>query len=82
MFSIPIKYKTVTSVSGESYEIPLSLRLIDGNRLMQGTLNSHVNNLSELYDCDCSNKSNQQIKMKYDDKKIRTKCKSCSKNSK
>ena len=49
---------------------------------MQGTLNSHVNNLSELYDCDCSNKSNQQIKMKYDDKKIRTKCKSCSKNSK
>ena len=49
---------------------------------MQGTLDSHVNNLSELYDCDCSNKSNQQIKIKYDDKKTRTKCKSCSKNSK
>ena len=49
---------------------------------MQGTLHSHVNNLSELYDCDSSNKSNQQIKIKHDDKKIRTKCKSCSKNSK
>ena len=37
---------------------------------MLGSLDSHVNNLSEMYYCNCSNNSNQQIKIKYDDKNI------------
>ena len=49
---------------------------------MLGSLDSHVNNLSEMYYCNCSNKSNQQIKIKYDDKNIYTRCKSCTKRSK
>ena len=47
-----------------------------------GSLDAHVNNSSELYVCNCSNKSNQQIKIKYDDKNIYTRCKSCTKSSK
>ena len=47
-----------------------------------GSLDALVNNLSELYVCNCSNKSNQQIKIKYDDKNIYARCKSCTKRSK
>ena len=49
---------------------------------MLGSLDNHVNNLSELYVCNCSNKSNQQIKIKYDDKNVYTRCRSCAKISK
>ena len=49
---------------------------------MLDSLDGHVNNLSEIYYCNCSNKSNQQIKIKYHDKNIYTRCKSCTKRSK
>ena len=58
-FSIPIINKTV-----DEYEIPANLRFIDSNKLMLGSLDNHVNNLSELYVCNCLNKSDQQIKPK------------------
>ena len=35
-----------------------------------------------MYVCNCSNKSNQQIKIKYDDKNVYTRCRSCAKRSK
>ena len=81
-FSIPIKYKSATSFSGEEYEIPLNLRFVDSNKFMMGSLDNHVNTLSELFVCNCLDKSVQQIKIKYDDKNIHTRCKSCAKRSK
>ena len=62
--------------------IPYNLRFIDSNNFILGSLENHVNNSSELYDCDCSNKSNQQIKIKYDKVNIHTRCKTCTKRSK
>ena len=47
-----------------------------------GSLDNHVNTLSELFVCNCLDKSVQQIKIKYDDKNIHTRCKSCAKRSK
>ena len=76
-FSIPIMYRKV-----KDYEIPYSLRFIDSNNFMMSSLENHVNNLSELYVCNCSNKSNQQIKIKHDNSYIKTKCKTCNKKSK
>ena len=76
-FSIPIMYKECND-----YTIPYNLRFIDSNKFMMGSLDNHVNNLSELYACNCPNKSNQQIKIKHNDKNIYTKCKSCTKTSK
>ena len=58
-FSIPIMYRTV-----KDYEIPYNLRFIDSNNFMMDLLDTHVNNLSELYVCNCSNKSNQQKTLK------------------
>ena len=54
-FSIPIMYK-----SAEKYEYPCNLRFIDSKKFMLGSLVSHVNNLYEMYSCNCSNESNQQ----------------------
>ena len=47
-----------------------------------GSLDNHVNNLSELFVCNCLDKSVQKIRIKYDDKNIYTRCKSCTKRSK
>ena len=76
-FSIPIMYKTVNE-----YDILYNLRFVDSNRFMMGSLNNHVNNLSELYVCNCLDKSAQKIKIKYSNKNIYTRCKSCAKRSK
>ena len=76
-FGIPIMYKEC-----KDYAIPYNLRFIDSNKFMMGSLDNHVNNLSELYTCNYSNKSYQQIKIKYNDKNIYTRCKSCTKRSK
>ena len=76
-FSIPIMYEECND-----FTIPYNLRFIDSNKFMMGSLDNHVNNLSELYACNCPNKSNQQIKIKHNDKNIYTKCKSCTKRSK
>ena len=32
---------------------------------MMGSLENHVNNLSQLYDCNCSDKSKQKIRIKH-----------------
>ena len=47
-----------------------------------GLLENHVNNLSQLYDCNCSDKSNQKIRIKHKNMNIYTKCKTCTKRSK
>ena len=62
--------------------IPYNLRFIDSNNFVIGSLENHVNNLSELYDCDCTGKKKQQIKIKHDDKIINTRYKTCTKRSK
>ena len=49
---------------------------------MMESLDNHVNNLSELFVCNCLDKSVQKIRIKYDDKNIYTRCKSCTKRSK
>ena len=81
-FSFPLKYKSLTSFSGEEYEILLNLRFIDSNKFMMEPLGNHLNNLHELLVFNCLDKSVQQIKIKYDDKNIHTRCKSCAKRSK
>ena len=52
-------YRTV-----KDNEILYNLRFIDSNNFVMGLLDNHVNNLSELYVCNCSNKSNQQKNIK------------------
>ena len=47
-----------------------------------GSLDNHVNSLSELFVCNSLDKSVQEIRIKYDDKNIYTRCKSCTKRSK
>ena len=47
-----------------------------------GSLDNHVNNLSELFVCNCLDKSVHKIRIKHDDKNIHTRCKSCAKRSK
>ena len=49
---------------------------------MMGSLENHVNNLSQLYDCNCSDKSKQKIRIKLKNINIYTKCKTCTKRSK
>ena len=62
--------------------ISYNLRFIDSNNFMMVSLENHVNNLSELYDCDYTDKKTQQIKIQHDDKIINTRCKTCTKRSK
>ena len=47
-----------------------------------GSSENHVNNLSQLYDCNCSDKSKQKIRIKHKNINIYTKCKTCTKISK
>ena len=49
---------------------------------MMGSLDNPVNNLSELLICNCLDKSVQEIEIKYADKNIHTRFKSCEKRSK
>ena len=76
-FSIPIMYKEC-----KNWKIPYKLRFIDSNKFMMGLLENHVNNLSQLYDCNGSDKSNQKIRIKHKNMNIYTKCKTCTKRSK
>ena len=65
------KYKTfsIAIIDREvnNKTINYNLRFIDSDRFMQGSLDAHVNNLSELYGCNCSDKKKQKIKIKYTD---------------
>ena len=76
-FSIPIMCKDCND-----YKIPYNLRFIDSDKFMMGSLEIHFNNLSKLYDCKCSNKGNQKIRIKHKNMNIYTKCKTCTKRSK
>ena len=76
-FSIPIMHREVNNKI-----IKYNLRFIDSARFMMGSLDTHVNNLSGLYDCDCTDKNKQQTKIKYNDKLVCARCKSCTKRSK
>ena len=49
---------------------------------MMVSLENHVNNLLQLYDCKCLNKSNQKIRIKHKEKNVYTNCKSCLNKSK
>ena len=42
------------------------LKFIDSFNFMDTKLENLVNNLSELYTCDCADNSMQHIKIKYD----------------
>ena len=76
-FSISIMHREVNNKI-----IKYNLRFIDSARFMMGSLDTHVNNLSGLYDCDCTDKNKQQTKIKYNDKLVCARCKSCTKRSK
>ena len=43
------------------------------------SLDTYVNNLSGFYDYDSVDKKKQQIKIKYNDKLVCTRCKTCTK---
>ena len=50
---------------------------------MSDSLSNLVDNLSELYVCQCLNKKEQAIKIKYKEQKIVcTRCKSCNTKNK
>ena len=42
------------------------LKFIDSNNFMTGSLESHVNNLSDSHNFNCANSSIQDIKIEYD----------------
>ena len=62
-FTILVSYKSVkkNDEEEEKHEIPLNLRFIDSNKFMMGSLDNHVNNLSELFVCNCLDKSVQKL---------------------
>ena len=62
--------------------INYNLRFIDSARFMDASLDAHVNNLSELFNCKCTDKKKQQIKIKCVHKIVSTRCKTCAKKSK
>ena len=59
--------------------IKYNLKFIDSARFMMSSLDNYVNNLSGLYDYDSVDKKKQQIKIKYNDKLVCTRCKTCTK---
>ena len=73
-FSIPIKYV--------ENDYPFMLKFMDSNNFMMGSLESHVDNLSNLHSCNCSNSSNQDIKIEYDKYYIYTTCRTWANSTK
>ena len=57
------------------------VRFVDTNRLLTNSLDSCVNNLSLLFDCDCKDKSNQDTKLTHNDTYIISKCITCLKRT-
>ena len=76
-FSIPIMHREVNNKI-----INYKLRFIDSARFMRGSLDTQVNNLYRLYDFDCVEEKKQQIKIRYTDKIVYTRFKTCTKRSK
>ena len=73
-FSIPIKYV--------DNAFPFMIKFIDSNNFMMVSLESHVNNLSNLHNCNCSHSSIQDIKIEYDKYYIYTTCRTCANSTK
>ena len=69
-FSIPIKYV--------KNDYPFMLKFIDSNNFMMGSLDNRVNNLSNLYSCNCSDSSMQYIKIEDDKYYVYTTCSTCT----
>ena len=76
-FNIPIIHREVNNKT-----INYNLRFTDSDKFMMGSLDAHVNSLSELFNCKCADKNKQQIEIKYNDKIVYTRCKTCAKRSK
>ena len=57
--------------------INYNLRFIESDKFMMSSLDEHVNNLSELFDCKCGDKNKQQIEIKQNDQIVYTRCKIC-----
>ena len=76
-FSIPIMYKTV-----HDYEVPYSLRFIGSNNFMMGSLEPHVENLTDFYNCNGSDKSKKQIGIDRNKKYVYSFCETCKKRTK
>lgn len=76
-FSIPIMYKTV-----HDYEVPYSLRFIGSNNFMMGSLEPHVENLTDFYNCKGSDKSKKQIGIDRNKKYVYSFCETCKKRTK
>ena len=47
-----------------------------------GALSAHVNNLLELFNCNCEDKKKQRIVIKHKKDTLHTRCKTCHKRSK
>ena len=59
-----------------------NLRVIDSARFMAGLLDTHDNNLSELYGFKCEDQNNQKIKVTCKKDAVFTRCKTCNNRSK
>ena len=77
LFSIPLKKE-----SEDGKFTTYNLRFIDSARFMEGSLDSHVNNLSELYECKCEDKDRPIIRVICKKDAARTYCRTCRKRSK
>ena len=73
-FSIPIKYV--------DNDFPFMIKFIDSCNFMMGSLESHVNNLSNLHYCICFDSSIQDIKLEHDKCYIYRKCRTCANSTK
>ena len=76
-FSVPLK-KLNENGKFTTYR----LKFIDSARFMMGSLSNHVDNLSELYNCNCEDKKKQRISIKNKKDTLATRCKTCNNRSK
>ena len=76
-FSITLMHKKENNKT-----IKYNLKFIDSARFMIGSLGTHVNNLSGLFDCNCEDEKKRQIKIKDNDKSVYTRCNTSKKRSK
>ena len=76
-FSVPLKKE-----SEDGKFNTYNLRFIDSTRFTEGSLDKHVNNLSELYDCNCTNEKQKRIKVIRKKYNIHSYCRTCRKRSK
>ena len=64
-FSIPLNKEII-----DDKYITYNLKFIDSIRFMNDSLSNLVGNLSELHECKCLNKKDQDIKIKCNEQKV------------